>query len=149
LTQANAKGLDKAEEDENAGGKGKSHQLTKMLRMLSKYLSLLEILSLPFRVIYSFHKDLLLMWDDNCWHNPAWPPKLRRNYNFTSCPTIPIERIKRIRRVQGDIKFFTVVLAGLTGGIRKYKYGVRIPAEIHVIVATPAPKHSQKLSNDL
>jgi hypothetical protein len=90
----------------------------------------------------------------NPWHTGL--PSALKEMTFTKLHSVPLETIKSIERSRGHVKFFTVILSAVTGGLRKFMLETQaehqIPPHIHFIGPFPIPPKSSnqnQLSNDL
>jgi len=97
---------------------------------------------------YDFMRLIVKSNDHNQWHLPR--NKLERPFNTAFTERIPLDYIKGIRRSHG-VTFTSVVMAGLTGGLRKkmLEKGIKIPPYVTTAVAVPMPGHPHKLRNHL
>jgi len=88
---------------------------------------------------YMFMKMMAEINDNNAWHLPKEQLTRPKNTDFT--PRISLEYIKGIKRAN-EVSFSAVLIAAITGAIRRMmiRKNVRIPPEITVAFPLPIPR---------
>ena len=102
-----------------------------------------------FKAPYEFFKILVSATDHNQWH--CLPERrLVKPMNMSFTERIPLTKIKNLSKSY-NVSFSAVLLASITGGIRRMMMdsGVRVPKNISTAFPVPMPGHPLKLRNHL